>query len=675
MIKKGLSILFFIAFSLTMSGQAVHYFHCVEVLENGDVLLSWKAPVDEDTFVTYDIYQTTISNPGSFLRIGQNILYHDTSFLHTPSTANQQENLYYIDTDQSGVLPNILSDTLSSIHLTVNSSDPYLAVLDWNVFHDPLLSGSEDKYMVWMHNPQSSFVLIDSTTLTHYELPVSVCRDTLSFKIGLGNDNNCGSFSNIFSAIFADITPPPMPSLDSVSINPFTGEVILGWSESPAGDAGGYVIYQVRSNINDTLDFVFGKGVTSYFDVSFDPCSENRSYAMAAFDTCMNISPGSYDIPQRTILFNEVVFNPCTMVNTLSWTAYINMDPALEGYRIYLSTDAGPWEVHATMPAGITAYEHTDLEPGHTYAYFIRAFSAADAVTSSSCIRELTTWQYLQPTENELENASVENSEYISISMLPETQADVPWLNLYRSTEASGPFELIAELEPQGQAVLYFDDENADVNNQSYYYRSILVDSCGNEVLETNLMRTVLLQGEKTESMLNVLEWNAFEGWPASVDSYEIYRAIDDDGSFDLIGETDASILYFEDDISSLSGEFSMLRYIVRAMDGNDPGLQSWSNEIFFEYTPSIFLPNAFTPGGKNPVFRPVGTFAQFSEYRFDIYNRWGELIFSSSDFGTGWDGSFKGGNAPGGVYVCVISYRSDTGVSNTLKSTFVLIR
>jgi gliding motility-associated-like protein len=58
-----------------------------------------------------------------------------------------------------------------------------------------------------------------------------------------------------------------------------------------------------------------------------------------------------------------------------------------------------------------------------------------------------------------------------------------------------------------------------------------------------------------------------------------------------------------------------------------------------------------------------------------DIYNRWGEMVYSSQDFGEGWDGSYKGDKAPSGVYVCVLFYRSGNGQEETLKQSFVLIR
>jgi len=673
--KHLLIISAFLVVAFMARSQAVHYFHCLEVMEGNEVLLSWNAPGGEPYFVESRIYYRI--PPGNFILAETITDYNTRQYLHNISAANQQSLQYFIITEQEIPLPSLISDTLNSIHFTVAQSigEPITAALDWNEIHTPLLPGSSAYYRVMMHNTADpNFSLVDSTMDNHFEMPVSVCRDTLTFQIEIKHDFGCTSKSNISSLLFEDITSPPMPLLDSVSIDPFTNEVMLGWSPSTAADAGGYVVYHVKTDINDTLDWVYGINNTFYLDLSFDPCSENRSYALAAFDTCDNIGPGSYDIPQRTILLNEVDFNPCTMVNTLDWTAYINMNPALEGYNIYLSIDGASFEVLTTLPNNVTSFNHEGLESGHTYQYFIRAFSIGHAVTSSSCIRELITWQYKQPLDNRLENASVENSEAVALSMLPDTFAYVPELYLYRSEDESGPFVLLDTLEVAGQEVLYYDDLTADVNSRSYYYYTSLLDSCGNEVLTTGLMRTIFLQGEKS-SQLNTLEWNAFEGWPSAVEKYEIYRAVNEDGSFQKAGETNGNSLIFEDDISVLPGDFSMLRYVVRALQDEDASLYSWSNEIFFEYTPNIYLPNAFKPGGQNPIYKPVGNFADFSEYRLDIYNRWGELIFSSQEFGLGWDGTYKGSTAPLGVYVCILNYRSNSGESTTIKTTFVLVR
>ncbi len=55
-----------------------------------------------------------------------------------------------------------------------------------------------------------------------------------------------------------------------------------------------------------------------------------------------------------------------------------------------------------------------------------------------------------------------------------------------------------------------------------------------------------------------------------------------------------------------------------------------------------IYVPNAFTPDGdeRNNVFTPsiLGNVDEYA-YTFNIYDRWGELIFTSHNTQVGWDG------------------------------------
>lgn len=69
----------------------------------------------------------------------------------------------------------------------------------------------------------------------------------------------------------------------------------------------------------------------------------------------------------------------------------------------------------------------------------------------------------------------------------------------------------------------------------------------------------------------------------------------------------------------------------------------------------AIYIPNTFTPDGNgtNDFFFPLGVGINEDNYRMDIFDRWGENIFTSNNFRKGWDGTVKGGKlAPQGVYV-----------------------
>jgi gliding motility-associated-like protein len=95
------------------------------------------------------------------------------------------------------------------------------------------------------------------------------------------------------------------------------------------------------------------------------------------------------------------------------------------------------------------------------------------------------------------------------------------------------------------------------------------------------------------------------------------------------------------------------------------------------EYT--FYLPNAFTPNddGRNDVFYPVGTGIDPSAFMMQIFNRWGELIFETYNYGEqyGWDGTIRNKPAPIDVYVWRIYTRDHLGVDRDYMGHVLLYR
>ncbi len=66
----------------------------------------------------------------------------------------------------------------------------------------------------------------------------------------------------------------------------------------------------------------------------------------------------------------------------------------------------------------------------------------------------------------------------------------------------------------------------------------------------------------------------------------------------------------------------------------------------------SIFIPNVFTPNGdglNDDFYAVIG--CDLDYYAMYIFNRWGQLIFESSDQYEVWDGKYEGKEVPDGVY------------------------
>lgn len=72
------------------------------------------------------------------------------------------------------------------------------------------------------------------------------------------------------------------------------------------------------------------------------------------------------------------------------------------------------------------------------------------------------------------------------------------------------------------------------------------------------------------------------------------------------------------------------------------------------------YLPNSFSPNkdGINEVFSAVSG-CEFSEYNLMVYNRWGMLVFESTDPEKGWNGSIDNINASIGVYNYLFIYKN----------------
>jgi gliding motility-associated-like protein len=87
-----------------------------------------------------------------------------------------------------------------------------------------------------------------------------------------------------------------------------------------------------------------------------------------------------------------------------------------------------------------------------------------------------------------------------------------------------------------------------------------------------------------------------------------------------------------------------------------------------------IDMPNAFDPGGNNNIFKPSKRgIVQLKS--FNIYNRWGQKVFESTNIDKGWDGSFNNKPQPMGVYIYTIDAVTDAGEAFVQKGNVTLIR
>ncbi len=101
--------------------------------------------------------------------------------------------------------------------------------------------------------------------------------------------------------------------------------------------------------------------------------------------------------------------------------------------------------------------------------------------------------------------------------------------------------------------------------------------------------------------------------------------------------------------------------YIVTALQANGCYAVADVNVLINEEL-NFFIPNLFTPNNdeNNDRFLMYGNGINEDNFNFTIYNRWGEIVFQTTDVNemltSGWDGTANGQQQPVGTYVWTMS-------------------
>lgn len=283
-------------------------------------------------------------------------------------------------------------------------------------------------------------------------------------------------------------------------------------------------------------------------------------------------------------------------------------------------------------------------------------------------------------------------------------EENVPWNNfeyiVYRRN-AGGTFDTIATVaEPT-----YTDTGLVNMQEYCYFVRSVgsygidniafplfndSQEKCGIPMddvapcpptLEVLTACDLDVDCENEEELFNTLDWvNPMELCEETDDvvSYRVYYAPFEGEDFQPIAEIDDARVTQLDDNPEIGIAGC---YAVTALDTflNESGL---SNIVCVDNCPTYNLPNAFTPNGdgQNEIFRPLSVcFVERVEFR--VFNRWGEVVFTTNDPQINWDGTnLRGEPLKEGTYYYSCRYfeRRVDGIApgpDQLKGYIELIR
>ncbi len=640
--------------------------------------VTWTIPSDtNNTFSSYTINSSNVAGAG--YTSGPAVWPDNVNTTNITGINANISSIYFFGVTNTSK-GNAVGDTVQSINLILTPLvGGGVAQLTWNAMHTPNLKGFNGWYKIYREY-LFKWTLIDSTKGLIYKDTITYCNAKLKYKIVTDDASGCQSNSNWVAGSFVSKFPPASPVMDTVSVGA-AGNVEISWYKSSSAQATGYIVYELINNKWVPIDTTHGIGSTYYNFTGGSPGTGSENFCVAAFDSCQNLSPIS--ALQRT-LFIKNVPDKCAQENTLNWNAYVNLIPGVGKYVLYQSVNGGKYTV--LNSSDTTTYEETGLNTIETLCYFVQVIDKNNpSVTASSNIICYQTTLPPPPKFSYLQFATVLNNGSVStknqINWYIDTGAGVQEY-LVKGEDSIGGLQTIVATVPAVAHQVYYSciDPIANPNNHSYTYRVFAKDSCNYIIDSTNIGQTMFLSAMGNNTGQNVLTWNNYIHWANGVARYFIYRN-EDGGAFSLISPAlapTAGVNTYTDDVSAIITGQGVFGYYIQAIEVPSTYTfvdTSISNIAEAYQDPRLYIPNAFNPNGINKIFKPVGVFVNIQNYDFTIYDRWGQLIFETTDDTQGWDGTFHGRKVEEGVYIYRITYLSSKGEYLNQKGWVMMLK
>ena len=642
---------------------------CIQSNVAGQVTVIWIPPVDPlNEFVEYRIsYSQNINGPYLTQTLAGIV---NNSFTINTSNANPVYVFVQSIYDPLNPQASVSSDTLSTIIPNLSNVTDTTAHVQWTPFLWPLLPTANANYdvkrAIGIGSPFFTIGTFSSAMQNPlYQDDFKLCSDSVYYQIELQDASGCISISNPAQELAQDVYAPVIPNFDSVSVDSLTDHPLLGWNPSTSSDTRGYLIYY-RDPFSGQwvfIDTVMGRLNTSFMDTMVSARSQYQQYAVAAFDSCLNPNTNLPNISAtgteyRTIEA-QLLPNLCEATLTIEWNKYVNWT-TLASYNIWVREDSGAYYLAGAVDTSINSFTLDNIDSETEYCIKIQAYDSVENRTSTSTIYCIAFNNIIAPDPHYIREATV-NGRAVEVTVFTDVSFPFGFYALERALNPDGVFfEVDRESEPADSLFTLFDP-SAFVKEHGYSYRVTVFDTCGQPMFSSNLGTSIHLKAAMDEDNSVVsLNWNRYADWRfTGVEKYELWRSFNgviENNPLTVTGDTS-----FIDTLDLAIDKGSPICYYVLAYEnsGNPYGFKaiSRSNNDCVTSNPKLYIPNAFTPNGANPIFKPVIIWQNQSEYLLQIFNRYGELLFESSNYEIGWDGTVNGAPAPGGVYVYKIQY------------------
>lgn len=375
-------------------------------------------------------------------------------------------------------------------------------------------------------------------------------------------------------------------------------------------------------------------------------------FRLGTVDACNNTIP-----PQYSNIICSANYD-LSVVNNANNSTWSTSTAGVSNFRLSRTVQGG--NALTTTVTGLS-YSDTDIVCGTEYCYQLTTHypNGSRSISLQKCGTAIST-DVPAPVEN---ITAVVGQDAVDLQWQHASGAAPEAYTVFRSS--GNAYDLLTTTN-----LLQARDESYRTENETCY-RISYKDICGNQSPPTADACPVRLSVSLQRDNVIDLSWTAYTGWSSGVASY-IVEKYNEQGQL-LQTFAVGAVLSFTDDTQDLNNQSYI--YVVKANSVAAGLPQAVSNRVVIIKNPNLFHPTSFTPNGDalNDIFNVYGQY--IVTFEMNIFNRWGELMYTTTELEQGWDGTFKGNPMPEGTYAFVAQITDQAGRSFKKSGSVLLLR
>jgi gliding motility-associated-like protein len=538
-----------------------------------------------------------------------------------------------------------------------------------------------------LFGPYSLFQSVSNPVATNASFP-NPASGTVSYYYMVSNRNCPAGTTTPSSDTLDNLRPKFSPRILSVSVNN-DNDIEIIWEADRSPEVLGYLIYNDNNGFNEP-DTVFGRGNTFYLDTGANPFFKTNRYFIRTFELCENDTGfigSSFTDSSRVEIHSSILLKyggqvRCERIGRIAWNKYNNhgYQGGVIGYVILVDADGLGYTAIDTVSPLDSLYSIPGIAVDVEYNVKVIALLSGGSEAFSNFIT-FTGQTAPVPINFHIYNATPVEDGTIEVSYHNESPIAVKELQMQRSFNGTN-FDNIngREQTAPGAIIRIFKDGTGNPNDRAVFYRFIVRDSC-DVIYNSGVINTVHLAGKEQKNGGISLYWNAFNVSDGAADRYDLVKSVNGIEVSRLPLGT--AVLTFEDADPFVLNQIDTVCYQLEVPFTVNLGSFSAdnltvSNTVCFTPEPKAYVPNAFKPNGIQPGNRAIGanlTYATEEGFLFQIYNRYGEMMFNTEDRTQRWDGFYKGKPSPMDAYIFVVKFQGLDGKERTKTGVIMLLR